>query len=127
MKCKRRYYIYLGIMAALVFSSFFWGSPGQWWNMRQARREVAKVKAKLKDDARFSGIKFLYSSANMGKNIYVDGVVADQDSLDYLKTLMDQVVSPRFNTIYMVQVKTDTDVPIKDVNDIRNPSHNKFE
>jgi len=43
----------------------------------------------------------------MGKNIYVDGTVADQESLDYLKKLIEQEVPAKFTIVWWVEVETD--------------------
>jgi len=96
MKMKRRYYIYLGIIVVLVLSSFFWGGPRQAWNMRQVQGEIRELKETLRDDTRFTEIKFLISTANMGKNIYVDGAVAD-----------------KFEIVYQVKVAENADKDIK--------------
>ena len=62
------------MVAGLIVSSFYWGSPGHSWNMRQVRGEIQKLNEKLEGDTRFSEVKFLVSTANMGKNLNVDGV-----------------------------------------------------
>ena len=42
----------------------------------------------------------------MGKNIYVDGTAADQESLDYLKKLMEKEAPAKFTIVWWVEVET---------------------
>lgn len=81
--------------------------------MRHTRIEIASLKKKLEDDARFTHVNILFSTANFGKSIFVKGTVPDQQSLDYLKTLIDQSISSRFTILYSVQLETNTTVPLE--------------
>ena len=53
----------------------------------------------------------------MGKNIYVDGTVADQESLDYLKKLIEQEVPAKFAIVWLVEVEREATGPIKEGDD----------
>jgi len=105
MKTKKWHYIFFVMVAALIISSFFWGSPGQSRNMRQVGEEIQKLKEKLEGDVRFSEVLFLTSTANMGKNLYIDGTVADEACLEELKKLIESDVAVKFSIVYQVEVE----------------------
>ena len=114
---KHRLMLYLGIGVTIVLSSFFWGSPGQSWNMRQAHRQIVSVRESLRDDPRFADVKFLQSTADLGRKIIVLGTVPDQASFEYLKSLMNQQISQKFRVGYAVDVNEKAAVPALDTND----------
>jgi hypothetical protein len=102
---KKRLLLYLGIFAAVVLSSFFWGWPGQELNWRVARKEIDEVNKVLEGDSRFSQLRIRTGTANLGRDIWVMGSVPDQSSVDYLKTLMEQRISQKFNVKYVIQIE----------------------
>jgi hypothetical protein len=108
MKTKERILIYTGIIAAIIISSFFWGWPGQEINMRQAQKEINKVKDLLKNDERFVNIKFLKSTADLGKLVFVRGTLSDKESLEYLKELIKKNMSPKFTVRCIIEIKANT-------------------
>ena len=77
--------------------------------MRQVRGEIRELKEILGDDVRFSEVKFLVSTANMGKNLYVDGTVADDETLADLRDLIEGEVAGKFSVVYWVKIKKDGD------------------
>jgi hypothetical protein len=108
MKTKERILIYTVIIAAIIISSFFWGSPGQEINMRQARKEINKIKDLLKNDERFVNIKLSNSTADLGKVVLVHGTLSDKESLEYLKELVKENMSPKFWIGYAVEIEANT-------------------
>ena len=108
MKTGKRLLIYVSIIAVIIISSFFWGSPGQSRNMRQARKEISQLKGLLRDDETFSNIKFVQSTANLGRLIGLKGTVANQESFDMLKMLIHENISPKFKIVYSVAIEEQT-------------------
>lgn len=98
------FYSAIVIAIAIVLSSFYWGAPGPSWNMRQAHRQIVSVKEYLRDDPRFADVKFLQSTADLGRKIIVRGNVPDQASFEYLKSVMNQRISHKFRVGYVVDV-----------------------
>ena len=109
--------LYLGIFIAIVLSSFFWGAPGQSRNMRQAQRQIVKVKEHLRGDPRFVDIQMLQSTADLGRRILVRGNVPDQSSLEYLKSVMGQQISRKFKVFYYVGINEKSFDPALDIKD----------
>ena len=72
--------------------------------MRQARRELGRVKKQLENDPRFSQVRMGVSTVNLGRGIFVLGNVPDQESLNYLKSLMAQSISGKFKVAYIVRI-----------------------
>jgi len=107
---KKRLILYLGIITAIIMSSFFWGYPGQTMNMRRAGKDIAVVRKKLEGDARFSELKMGMSTADLGRRIWVKGAVPDRESYQHLKALMTENISDRFRVIYYVSI-IDASVP----------------
>ena len=107
MKTKERILIYSAIIAAIIISSFFWGSPGQEINMRQAQKEIDKVKDLLKNDERFANIRFLKSTAYLGRIVFVRGTLSDKESLEYLKELIKKNMSSKFEVRFAVEIRAD--------------------
>ena len=105
MKFKKRLLIYSIIIAALIISSFFWGSLGQSKNMKQARDETKKLENLLFADQRFTDIKFGGSTANFGKTIIIKAAVADQNDLEVLKKIVQENISPKFKVMYLVGIE----------------------
>jgi len=101
---KNRLLLYVGIIIAVVVSSFFWGSPGQSLNMRQARRELNSVEEELTGDPRLADLQMLQSTANLGKWVAVRGRVPDRASLEHLKSVMKRRMSPKFRVIFYVEI-----------------------
>lgn len=114
---KHRLILYSGICITIVLSSFYWGAPGQSRNMRQARRQIDSVKEHLKDDPRFADLKFLQSTADLGRKIIVLGTVPDQASFEHLKSVMHQRISQKFRVGLGVEVKEEAAVPLLDTED----------
>ena len=107
---KKRLILYLGILTAIIMSSFFWGLPGQTINMRRASKDLAVVRKKLEGDARFSELKMGVSTADLGRRIWVHGTVPDRESRQHLKALMIENISDRFRVFYYVSIR-DASVP----------------
>lgn len=105
MKIEQRILIYIGIVAAIIFLSFFWGSPGQSRNMRQARKEIEQLNLLINGDERFANIEFLNPTSNLGKMIFITGTVPDQNSLDVLKVLIQNNISAKYKLVYNVEIK----------------------
>ena len=116
---KTRLLIYSGIILAFIASSFFWGSPGQWLNMRQVRREFDSVKAELAGDPRFADLHMVQSTADLGRQAAIRGRVPDQASLEYLKSVVKRRMSPRFKVGISVKVGEDPPAPMFDEQDKR--------
>ncbi|MHC4351985.1 MAG: hypothetical protein ACYS0H_04630 [Planctomycetota bacterium] len=108
---KVRLLLYSGIIIAIIISSFFWGSPGQSLNMRQARREFDSVRKELAGDPRFADLRMRQSTADLGRIIQVRGSVPDRASLEHLKSVIKKRMSPKFKVGFSVEVGEDSLVP----------------
>lgn len=103
---KKRLIFYPCLFISIGVSAYlWWPGPVQWRNMRQARREIDSVKKKLERDTRFSQLTIGVGTVNLGRDILVRGSVPTQSSVDYLKSLMEQRISPKFSVRYVVQVE----------------------
>lgn len=103
---KKRLIFYPCLFIAIGVSAYlWWPGPVQWRNMRQARREIDSVKKELERDTRFSQLTVGVGTVNLGRDILVRGSVPTQSSVDYLKSLMEQRISPKFSVRYFVQVE----------------------
>ena len=98
MTIPKRVLLYLGLFVVIVVSSFFWGWPGQALRARRPRQEIAAVWRRLGDDARFAEVNIRVDTADQ-RTIYVTGSVPDQNSLEHLKTIMDQEISAQYSVI----------------------------
>jgi hypothetical protein len=102
---KKRLLLYLCIFSAVILSSFLWGWPGQELNWRTSRKEIKNVKTELEGDPRFSNLKIMTGTTNLGRDIWVIGSVPDEAGVEYLKMVMKQKISPKFNVIYKIRVE----------------------
>ena len=102
---KKRLIFYPCLILGILIPGYIWGpGPVQSRNMRRARRELGRVKKQLENDPRFSQVRMGVSTVNLGRGIFVLGNVPDQESLNYLKSLMAQSISGKFKVAYVVQI-----------------------
>ena len=80
--------------------------------MRQAQREIDSVKKELEGDARFSQLR-IGVRTNLGRDIFVGGSVPDQQSLDYLKSLMKKRISQKFRVRYRVKIPEESNESVQ--------------
>ncbi len=106
---KKRLIFYPCLFTVIGISTYWWPGPVQWRNMRQARREIDSVQKELEGDARFSQLKIGVGTANLGRDIYVRGEIPDQQSFEYLKSLMGKKISSKFRIRYFVKISEDSD------------------
>ncbi|MDT8303447.1 MAG: hypothetical protein RQ760_18350 [Sedimentisphaerales bacterium] len=102
---KKRLIFYPFLFTVIGISTYWWPGPVQWRNMRQARREIDSVKKELEGDARFSPIMIGVGTVNLGRDIYVRGDIPDQQSLEYLKSLIEKKISPKYRVRYIVKIQ----------------------
>lgn len=71
------------------------------------------MRRRLGDDTSFSELRISLSTAppNRRMRILVTGRVPDQSSLDQVKSVMEQEISPKFSVIYAVEVQDGAEVP----------------
>ena len=73
--------------------------------MRQAKQEISSIENYLESDTRYSQLTIGVGTSNHGKDILVFGSVPDRSSLDYLKSLMEQNISPKFRVRFRVDIQ----------------------
>ena len=110
LKFPIRLLIYLVIFAGVVFSSFYWGSPGQKKNMNQANQEIQALQKELSANPRFAEVKISSSTRNLGRDILVQGNIPDRKALNDLKSLLSRSISPKFQIFYE-RLEIDMDLP----------------
>ena len=110
---KKRLIFYPCLFTVIGISTYWWPGPVQRRNLRQAQREIDSVKKELESDTRFSQLKIGVGTANLGRYIYVRGHIPEQQSLEYLKSLMKNGISPKFLVRYFLKIPEDSNKSVQ--------------
>lgn len=103
---KKRLIFYFSLLIVTILLIYLLSpAPGPTRNMRQAQSEISSVEEVFEFDSRFSDLDISPGTGGRGTDIWIMGSVPDQESMDYLKSLMKKRFSDKFQLQYHVQIK----------------------
>lgn len=109
---KKRLIFYFSVLIITILLIYLLSpSPGPTRNMMQAQDEIDSIEEVIHFDSRFSKLDISPGSGGHGTDIWIMGAVPDQESMDYLKSLLSKKISEKFSIQYHVQIEQNMKEP----------------